>query len=49
MALEVYANGDSDGEGTHVSLRTPILKGEYDAILKWPFCGKSYFDTFEST
>ena len=43
MALEVYANGYRAGEGTHVSVFAPILKGEYDAKLKWPFLGKVTF------
>ena len=40
MTLRVYANGDGSGKGTHVSVYAPILKGRYDAELKWPFIGK---------
>ena len=38
-ALRVYANGRSDREGTHVSVFVTIVKGNYDAQLKWPFIG----------
>ena len=37
------ANGEGDGEGTHVAVYAPILKGEYDAKLKWPILGKVTF------
>ena len=40
MALIVYANGNGDGEDTHVSVFAIILIGEYDTELKWPFVGK---------
>ena len=43
MALRVDANGNGDAEGTHVTVFAPILKGEYDAKLKWPFLGKVTF------
>ena len=40
MAIEVYANGCGDGEGTHVSVFVCFMNGNYDAQLKWPFVGK---------
>ena len=43
MALRVYANGEGDSGGTHVSVHAPILTGKYDAKLKWPFVGKVTF------
>ena len=43
MALEVHANGDGAGQGTHVSVFAAFLKGKYDAQLKWPFIGKITF------
>jgi TNF receptor-associated factor 4 len=43
MALRVYANGRGDGEGTHVSVHAPLLEGENDAELKWPFIGQVTF------
>ena len=43
MCLNVYANGNGDGKGTHVSVFTCLMKGENDDNLKWPFRGKSTF------
>ena len=40
MALSVYANGEGDGKGTHVSVFAPIREGLYDAEIEWPFMGK---------
>lgn len=37
MCARVYLNGDGMGKGTHLSLFFVIMKGEYDALLKWPF------------
>ncbi|XP_032221560.1 TNF receptor-associated factor 5 isoform X2 [Nematostella vectensis] len=37
MRLKAYPNGYGDGKGTHLSLSIRIMKGEYDAILEWPF------------
>ena len=42
MTLEVYAKGH-EVKGTYVSVYVPILKGKYDAELKWPFIGKVTF------
>ena len=39
MCIRVYPNGDGDGEGTHVSIFTYLMKGSYDDYLKWPFRG----------
>ena len=39
MCLCVYANGSGDGEGTHMSVFTHLMKGENDDNLKWPFRG----------
>ena len=39
MHIKVYANGNSDGEGTHVSVYTKILEGRYDNQLHWSFLG----------
>ena len=43
MTLRVYANGYGNGEGTHVTVSAPILKGKYDGMLKWPFIGNVTF------
>ena len=40
MCLKVYANGQGDGKGTHVSLFVYMMKGEFDSHLKWPFKGE---------
>lgn len=37
MCARVYLNGDGMGEGTHMSLFFVIMRGDYDALLKWPF------------
>ena len=40
VAIEVYANGYSEGKGSHLSVYAYILKGKHDAELKWPFVGR---------
>uniref|UniRef100_H2Z3T2 MATH domain-containing protein n=1 Tax=Ciona savignyi TaxID=51511 RepID=H2Z3T2_CIOSA len=37
MRAMVYLNGDGIGKGTHMSLYFIVMKGEYDALLPWPF------------
>ena len=39
MCLKVYANGSGDGKGTHVSVYTYLMRGEFDDNFKWPFQG----------
>ena len=39
MCLEVHPNGDIDGQGTHVSIYTCLMRGPFDGGLKWPFRG----------
>ena len=39
MCLLVYPNGTGDGLGTHVTIYTCIMRGPFDADLKWPFRG----------
>ena len=39
MCLGVDANGNGAGEGTHVSVYTYLMRGQFDSRLKWPFCG----------
>ena len=43
LALKVYPNGHESGRGTHVSVFAAVLKGEYDAQLKWPLIGQVTF------
>lgn len=43
MACRVYANGDGDGKGTHLSVRAALLEGKSDSELSWPFAGSITF------
>ncbi|XP_043095224.1 TNF receptor-associated factor 2 isoform X2 [Puntigrus tetrazona] len=40
MCLRLYLNGDGTGRGTHLSLFFVVMRGKYDALLKWPFSQK---------
>lgn len=37
MCIRAYLNGDGMGYKTHLSLFFVLMKGEFDALLKWPF------------
>ena len=39
MCLDVDTNGCGAGRGTHVSVFTYLMRGEFDSRLKWPFRG----------
>lgn len=43
VCARLYPNGDGNGKGTHVSMFFVIMKGEYDALLPWPFNQKVHF------
>ncbi|KAK3745540.1 hypothetical protein QZH41_012458 [Actinostola sp. cb2023] len=43
VCARVYSNGDGMGKGTYLSLFFVIMKGEYDAIIPWPFRQKVTF------
>ncbi len=43
ICLGVYANGQAQYTGTHVSGLVYFMKGEFDDELKWPFRGIIYF------
>ncbi|XP_012672097.2 TNF receptor-associated factor 1 [Clupea harengus] len=43
VCLRLYLNGDGVGKGTHISLFFVIMRGEYDALLTWPFRHKVTF------
>jgi hypothetical protein len=45
--LDLY--GDGDAQGTHMSIFLVILKGEYDAILTWPFDFPVIFCLFDQS
>lgn len=40
MCLRLYLNGDGMGRGTHISIFFVVMRGEYDALLEWPFQNK---------
>lgn len=37
LCLRVYMDGDGSGKGSHLSLFITMMRGEYDALLQWPF------------
>ena len=37
MCLFLYLDGDGSGKGTHLSFFSTLMRGEYDALLPWPF------------
>ena len=37
MCLFLYMDGDGSGKGSHLSFFLTLMKGEYDALLTWPF------------
>ena len=43
MSIRVYVNALATGKGTHVSVSAPIVKGKFDAFLKWPLVAKVTF------
>ena len=43
ICLGVFANGELDGKGTHVTVAVYFMRGEFDDLLKWPFRGIIYF------
>ena len=43
MALQVNADGEGSGKGTHISVYAPIRQGEYDRQVKWPLLGSITF------
>lgn len=43
VCMRLYLNGDGAGKGTHISLFFVVMRGEYDALLLWPFKHKVTF------
>ena len=43
MCARIYLNGDGMGRGTHISVFFVIMRGQYDALLRWPFRQKVTF------
>ncbi|XP_022803572.1 TNF receptor-associated factor 4-like isoform X2 [Stylophora pistillata] len=40
LKISIYPNGARDGENNHLSVCIIVMKGNYDAILPWPFTKK---------
>ena len=43
VCARLYPNGDGIGNGTHMSIFFVVMRGEYDALLPWPFLQKVHF------
>ena len=43
MCARLYLNGDGMGRGTHISVFFVVMRGQYDALLRWPFRQKVTF------
>ncbi len=37
LCLRLYMDGDGSGKGSHLSFFLTLMRGEYDALLPWPF------------
>lgn len=37
LSARAYLNGDGSGRGTHLSLYVVLMRGDFDALLPWPF------------
>ncbi|CAF1413211.1 unnamed protein product, partial [Didymodactylos carnosus] len=49
MRIRLYLHGDGNARRTHMSLFFLLMRGEYDAILKWPFNFKVTFCLFDQS
>jgi hypothetical protein len=49
MSLKLYLNGDGNARRTHLSLFFALMRGEHDAILKFPFSYKVTFCLFDQS
>ena len=47
LCSRIYLNGDGIGRNTHISLSIVLMRGDYDAILIWPFSHKVTFTLFD--
>ena len=47
LRLEIRPNGLGNSENTHLSVFIAVMKGEYDAILRWPFNKKVKFTVID--
>ncbi|CAF1043670.1 unnamed protein product [Didymodactylos carnosus] len=49
MRIRLYLHGDGNARRTHMSLFFLIMRGEYDAILRWPFNFKVTFCLYDQS
>ncbi|CAF1918599.1 unnamed protein product [Rotaria magnacalcarata] len=49
MRVRLYLHGDGNARRTHMSLFFLLMKGDYDALLPWPFSYKVTFCLFDQT
>lgn len=49
MRARLYLHGDGNARRTHMSLFFLLMKGDYDALLPWPFNHKVTFCLFDQT
>jgi hypothetical protein len=49
MRARLYLHGDGNARRTHMSLFFLLMKGDYDALLPWPFSYKVTFCLFDQT
>ncbi|CAF1180650.1 unnamed protein product [Rotaria sp. Silwood1] len=47
IRVRLYLNGDGNARRTHMSIFFVLMRGEYDAILRFPFCYKVTFCLFD--
>ena len=49
LCAKLYFNGDGSGLNTHLSLFFVVLRGDYDALLTWPFRQKVAFSLMDQS
>ncbi|CAF0845656.1 unnamed protein product [Rotaria sordida] len=49
MRVRLYLNGDGNARRTHMSIFFVLMRGDYDAILQFPFSYKVTFCLFDQT
>jgi hypothetical protein len=49
MRARLYLTGDGNARRSHMSLFFVVMRGEYDAILQFPFCFKVTFSLMDQT
>ena len=47
LCIRLYLNGDGTARGTDASIFLVVLRGRFDAILKWPFSYRVSFCLFD--